>query len=115
MYLVSLVSIESSAGEGRRGQNMQQLTWFPQGRAQPDFTPPEETRQTYMRELAALDLKQASQFAAMQAIGTSLVWRGIVLVLVHTILQGMRSPARPPLRPPPTPAGPHAAAGFQAG
>lgn len=94
---------------------MQQLTWFPRGHAQPGLAPAEETRQTYRRELAALDLKQASQFAAMQAIGTSLVWRGIFLVLLHTMLQGMRSPPCPPLRPPPTPAGPHAAASCQAG
>ncbi|KAL3143525.1 hypothetical protein ABBQ38_002326 [Trebouxia sp. C0009 RCD-2024] len=88
VYLVSLVGIESSAGEGRRGPNMQQLSWFPPARAQPGFTPPTETRQSYMRELAGLDLKQASQFAAVQAFITSLVWRGILLVLVHTVLHG---------------------------
>ncbi|KAL3143529.1 hypothetical protein ABBQ38_002328 [Trebouxia sp. C0009 RCD-2024] len=88
VYLVSLFSIESSAGEGKRAQSMQQLTWFPLGRAQPGWTPAAESQQTYMRELAALDLKQASQFAAFQAFSTSLIWRGIVLVLVYTALHG---------------------------
>ncbi|KAL3133978.1 hypothetical protein ABBQ32_008419 [Trebouxia sp. C0010 RCD-2024] len=88
LYLVSLFSIDSSAGEDNRAQSMQQLTWFPPGRAQPGWTPARDTQQTYMRELAALDLKQASQFAAFQAFSTSLIWRGIVLVLVYTALHG---------------------------
>ena len=93
MYLASLVSIDSSAGEGKRAQSMQQLAWFPPGRAQPGWTPARETRQSHMRDLAALDLKQASQFAAFQAFSTSLIWRGIVLVLVYTCLHGTSSPS----------------------
>lgn len=52
---------------------------------------PTELQQTYMQDLAALDWRQASQFAAAQAIGTSLFWRGGVLVLVSSMLHGMSS------------------------
>ena len=71
---------------------MLQLTWFPPERSQPGWTPPMEMQQAYLKAFAALDLRQASQFAAAQALGTSLVWRGGVLVLVSSLLRGMSLP-----------------------
>ena len=71
---------------------MQQLTWFPPGRAQPGWTPPRNLQQTYLQDFAALDLSQASQFAAAQALGSSVVWRGSVLLLVSSALHGMSLP-----------------------
>lgn len=40
-------------------------------------------------EDAALNVRQASQFAAAQAFGTSLVWRGSVLMLVKSAFHEM--------------------------
>lgn len=71
---------------------MQQLTWFPRGRAQPGWTPPTEMQQANLKAFAAMDLRQASQFAAAQALGTSIVWRGGVLVLVSSALHGTSLP-----------------------
>lgn len=99
VYLLSLVSITSLHDEGSRGRNMQQLAWFPRMPAQPGWTPLTQIRQAYADDLAALDLRQAAQFAAAQAFKSSIFWRGVVLVLVHSVLHGMASPSAPPKPP----------------
>ena len=90
IYLVSLLSLGSLSDN--QNSNMQQLTWFPRGRAEPGWTPPTELQQTNLKAFAAMDLGQASQFAAAQALGTSTVWRGGVLLLVSSALHGVSFP-----------------------
>ena len=46
-------------------------------------------QQTKNHEHAALNVRQASHFAAAQAFGTSLVWRGSVLMLVKSAFHEM--------------------------
>lgn len=89
IYLLSLLGIGSLSNDNQNS-NMQQLTWFPRGRAEPGWTPPTELQQINLKAFAAMDLGQASQFAAAQALGTSTVWRGGVLLLVSSALHGAR-------------------------
>ena len=64
--------------------------------AQPGWTPLSQIRQAYADDLATLDLRQAGQFAAAQAFKASIFWRGIILVLVHSLLRGTGSFHAPP-------------------